>query len=61
MDEWGSQFTELERFAFDLATKVHNQALDANAAIQLIAERFPMLNKDRLEATYSQAMYFAIK
>jgi len=61
MYEWESQFTELERFALDLATKVWNQALDANIAIQLIAERFPMLNKDRLGATYSQAMYFAIK
>jgi hypothetical protein len=55
------QCGEIESFAFGLAEQVRDKKLSDVIAKQQLAQRFTILDQGRLDHTWSQAMYFALK
>ena len=51
----------IESFALGLAEQVRDQRLREDAALQQLAQTYPILTRGRLARTWSQAMYFSLK
>jgi len=58
---WEALFRELEHFAFGVAEQVLDGRLGEADAAARIAARFPMLRRESVGRTLSQALYFASK
>jgi len=52
---------EIEAFALGLAEQVRDKTMSDKAAQTQLAQQFPILNQERLDHTWSQAMYFSFK
>jgi len=58
---WQVACREIEDYAYGVAEQVRDERLDEHTAVRQISERFPRLSRERVEHTFSQAMYFSIK
>jgi hypothetical protein len=52
---------EIESFAYDLADQVLAHKLNDKEAFRRFSSQYPTLTAERLNRTWSQAMYFASK
>jgi len=60
-DALEAQCKEIEAFALTLAEQVRDKATSDEAARRQLSQRYPILNTERLEHTWSQAVYFSLK
>ncbi len=56
-----AQCTEIEASALALAELVRDKKVADGIARKQLAEKYPFLQQGRLDHTWSQAMYFALK
>ncbi|HEV2319935.1 MAG TPA: hypothetical protein VGV18_09305 [Verrucomicrobiae bacterium] len=56
-----TQCATIEAFALNLAEQVRDKKLSDIMAKEQLARRFSILDRERLNHTWSQAMYFSIK
>lgn len=52
---------EIEAFALSLAEQVRDKKTSDSAAKQQLAQKYPFLKQERLDHTWSQAMYYSFK
>jgi hypothetical protein len=52
-------FKEIEGFALRLAEQVRHKIISDEVAQKELAQKYPILNSERLDHTWNQAMYFS--
>jgi hypothetical protein len=55
------QCKEIEESALNLAERVRDKQMSDDVARKQLVERYPFLTRERVEHTWSQAMYFSYK
>jgi hypothetical protein len=58
---WERLFRELEEFAYGVAEQVLSGETGDSEAAAMISRRFPLMSRERVLRTLSQALYFASK
>lgn len=56
-----AQCKEIEAFALGLAEKAKDNGTSIETSRKQLAQKYPVLDKERLDHTWSQAMYFSAK